>query len=397
MQDSLNLALWTLGGWLALCLALVLPVMITSLLQERRRRSRASAGAAAQQRQGGRFAGKAGALFPVRAEPLPALSPAWSLPDALATQQTTLQTVQQTASGAYQVGTETKKRVGTDQPRRTPGIQMSGLSEVGRIHADQENEDSFLTITGARRWAGQLHPFGLCVVTDGVSGYTTGHEASRQTILAISQRFVPVLTEQDVSDDDLALLLAAAIQSANRALYQHNQRHDRPQGCTVTAALITDAQATICHVGKNRAYLLAEHLPLRRVTTDHSIVESLVVAGFIQRDEAYTHPKRNRIFRCLGQGPQVEVDTVRLPLTAGDRLLLCSDGLWELLRDQKLESALREYPDIEEANSHLLALAKEQGGVDDVTSILVQMTDAAEPVKRPGISQICSNQMHLAL
>ncbi len=395
MQDSLNLALWTLGGWLALCLVLVLPLVISSLLQQRRRRGQANAGSAEHQRGG--FTGNAGALFPVRAEPLPALSPVWSLPDALATQQTALQTVQQTASGAYPIRPETKKRIETDQPRRTLGIQMSGLSEVGRIHADQENEDSFLTIIGARKWAGQLRPFGLCVVTDGVSGYTTGHEASRQTILAISQRFVPVLTERDVSDEDLALLLAAAIQSANRALYQHNQRHDRPLGCTVTAALITNEQAMICHVGKNRAYFLAEHLPLRRVTTDHSIVESLVVAGFIQRDEVYTHPKRNRIFRCLGQGSQVEIDTIRVPLAVGDRLLFCSDGLWELLRDPALEGALREYPDNDEANSHLLALAKERGGVDDITSILVHLTPDAEPVKRPGMSQICSNQMNLAL
>jgi serine/threonine protein phosphatase PrpC len=204
-----------------------------------------------------------------------------------------------------------------------------------------------------------------------------------------------VLTQRDVSEQDLALLLAASIQSANRALYQHNQRSERPMGCTVTAALITEAEITICHVGKNRGYFLPDQPPLRRLTVDHSIVESLVVAGLLQRDEVYTHPKRNRIFRCLGQAEQVDVDTLHVPATAGDRLLFCSDGLWEVLRDPAIEETLRAYDDGAETNSQLLALAQERGGMDDITSILVDLTDDFHPPKRPGISRICSNQMDL--
>lgn len=120
------------------------------------------------------------------------------------------------------------------------------------------------------------------------------------------------------------------------------------------------------------------------------------MAGFIQRDEVYTHPKRNRIFRCLGQTPQVEIDTIRAPLAAEDRLLVCSDGLWELLRDPVMEEMLRKHAATSRASSNLVALAKEQGGVDDITAILVKLTNDAEPLKRPGISSLASSPKSLA-
>jgi protein phosphatase len=138
-------------------------------------------------------------------------------------------------------------------------------------------------------------------------------------------------------------------------------------------------------------------MPLRRVTTDHSLVESLVVAGFIQREDVYNHPRRNRIYRCLGQGPQVEVDTVCLPTTAGSRLLFCSDGLWEVLRDSTMEDVIREYPDTSQASRQLVMLAKERGGLDDITAVLVKLTDQPQPAKRSGFRHIASSQIQLAL
>lgn len=393
MQNSLSLALLTLGGWLLLCLLLVVPFVISPLLRRRKAQGQAGAGAV---RRAARARGKGGALFVLKPEPLPALSPAWSLPDAVTVQQPALQAAQQGVPVVSPAGPK-KARRGEMKPPRLFGVEMHALSERGRAHEDEENEDSFLVVTGTRSKAGRKYPFGLCVVADGVSGYGTGHEASRQAILAISERFVPVLTQRDVSEDDLGLLLSASIQSANRALFQHNVRSTRPMGCTVTAALVTEAEITICHVGKNRGYFLPDQPPLRRLTVDHSIVESLVVAGLIQRDEVYTHPKRNRIFRCLGQAEQVEVDIIHVPAAVGDRLLFCSDGLWEALRDPTIEEALRKYGDGAAANAQLLALARERGGQDDITSILVDLTDDFKPPKRAGISRICSNQMDLEM
>lgn len=398
MQNSLSLALLTLGGWLLLCLLLVLPLVISPYLHRRRTQRQVGAASAASIYRAGEVQGAAAeARFPAREEPLPALLPAWSLPDAVTAQQAAFQPAQQGAPIACPPGPGEEQRNRARPLARPFGVRISALSERGSTHADQENEDSFLTVTGTRSRAGQLHSFGLCVVADGVSGYATGHEASRQTLLAISQRFVPILTQSEVSGEDLGLLLAASIQSANRALFQHNERSTRPLGCTVTAAVITDQEITICHVGKNRAYFLPEQPPLRRLTVDHSIVESLVVAGLIRREEVYTHPKRNRIFRCLGQGPQVEIDTLHVPASFGDRLLFCSDGLWEALRDPTIEETLRRRADPLAANNQLVTLAKERGGQDDITSILVDLTGEVEQRKRPGISHIRSNRMNLDL
>lgn len=392
MQDTLGLALLTLGGWLALSVLLVLPLVVSALFHRRplRRQARkqpanaASLEASIQRRRA--------MLFSPSVPPSEALPPARWLSAGIAARPSPLHTAERAAPIGFAPGRRANKRGVDAQSCRAPGMQVSALSDGGRIPGARENEDGFLAVTGARGKAGQLHPFGLFVVTDGVSGYATGHEASRQTLLAISQRCVPALTQRHLSAEDVSRLLAEAIQRANRELYAHNCRSQSPLGCTVTAALITDQQAYICHVGKNRAYLLSELMPLRRVTVDHSIVESLVVAGFIKREEAYTHPKRNRIFRCLGQGPEVEIDTLHVPVSAGDRLLLCSDGLWEALRDPAIEDALRKQPDTSQTSSKLVALAKEQGGLDDITAVLVKMTDDPAPGQRAGISQMCSSQ-----
>ncbi|HLW03461.1 MAG TPA: protein phosphatase 2C domain-containing protein [Ktedonobacterales bacterium] len=392
MQDSLNLALLTLGGWLLLSLLLVTPLVVMSFFQRR--------AAARPEKMPSRFPRspvsreeEEGGLCAAEDDTLQAVLPAWSQPGRVAAQPTP----RLVSSVAYPTRRRETQKLVEAQPCRPLGMQVGAHTDGGRLPEMQENEDSFLTVTGARKWAGRLHPFGLFVVVDGVGGNANGHEASRKTMLAISQRFVPALTQSEVSDNDLTLLLAASIRSANSELYLHNQSHARPLGCTITAALITDQQISICHVGKNRAYLLAEELPIRRVTTDHSLVESLVVAGFIQRDDVYTHPRRNRIYRCLGQGPQVEVDTVRLPPVAGARLLFCSDGLWEVLRDSTMEDVLREYADVSEASSQLVTLAKERGGLDDITAVLVKLTDQPEPARRPGIRQIASSHAQLAL
>lgn len=203
---------------------------------------------------------------------------------------------------------------------------------------------------------------------------------------------MPLLTRADLTADDLVALLAATIRAANTLLNLQSQDQGHRLGCTLTAALVTNGEAAICHVGKNRGYLLSAQQPLQRITVDHSIVESLVVAGFIQREQVYNHPMRNRIYRCLGHGPQVQIDRFRLPLAPGDQLLLCSDGLWQMLRDPMIEGVLRQSPDICQANKTLVALANERGGLDNITTILIKLTDTPQPAQRAGIGCINSNQ-----
>jgi serine/threonine protein phosphatase PrpC len=282
--------------------------------------------------------------------------------------------------------------------RYQPGLAMrfSAKTDRGYKRASSENEDSFLAVTGALRSRDAVEPFGLFVVADGMGGHADGHKASSAAVETLFRSLVPaLLREGGLPEQDLSPLLAQAIQEVNERLYQANQRDHTKMGCTVTAALVTGRQAYICNVGDSRTYVLGTLASLQRVTVDHSLVESLVFAGIIQRADVYTHPKRNQIFRCLGHQPWVEIDTFCLPLVSGEKLLLCSDGLWEMVRDPEMEATLRQTQDATEATSSLIARANENGGLDNITVIVVELTNEAAGFRQPGITSLSSPQSGL--
>lgn len=393
LEDPTTLVLVALIGWFILSLLLVLPLAVPSLLRRRAARKQAEESDAQALRRRASAQAGAAAQPPARAELLPASAPAVLLPDLPPDSQPALQPAQPVLSAVAHTAQGSEGAPVQAQPRPQLGMQVCSASDRGKAHAHRENADRFLSVTGARRVAGLLQPFGLFVVADGSgSRHAAGAEASRMTIEALYRRLVPLLPREDLATDDLVALLAATIRSANTLLNLQSQDQRHRLGCTITAVLVTNGEVAICHVGKNRGYLLAAQGPLRRVTVDHSIVESLVVAGFIQREQVYSHPMRNRIYRCLGHGQQVQIDRFRLPLAPGDQLLLCSDGLWQMLRDPLIEGVLRQSPDVCQANKTLVALANEQGGLDNITAILIKLTDTLQPAQRPGIGCVNSNQ-----
>jgi serine/threonine protein phosphatase PrpC len=278
-----------------------------------------------------------------------------------------------------------------------PGLaaRVSAASDRGCRRADQENEDSFLAVTGVLWGRDRLQPFGLFVVSDGMGGHMDGHKASRAAIESIYRAVVPVVIGEAQPEHALLALLEQAIQGVNERLYQANQQEHTTMGCTVTAALITGHTASICNVGDSRTYLLRPQSSLQRITVDHSLVEGLVVAGLIQRADVYTHPKRNQIFRCLGHQPWVEVDTFRQSLASGDVLLLCSDGLWEMIRDPEMEALLRQTPDLTQASRALVERANAHGGLDNITAIIAQLTEQAPCLARPGVATLSSTDARL--
>jgi serine/threonine protein phosphatase PrpC len=283
--------------------------------------------------------------------------------------------------------------IGQRQTSPALGMQVSAQSDRGRKRAEKENEDDFLVVTGCRRVQGGVQPFGLFVVADGMGGHDDGQKASRLAIETIFKDLVPILIREDIPGDGLPALLQGAIQNANWRLYSQNEQDHSNIGATVTAALVTGSEAAICNVGDSRVYLLSSQSPLHRVTVDHSIVESLVVAGIIQREDVYTHPKRNLIFRSMGQRQRVQIDMFRQPVMKGDQLLLCSDGLWEMIRDKEIEQTLRQFRNTDQARGRLIELANEHGGLDNITAILVEMVDEVEVSSRPIIKRIESNSV----
>lgn len=267
---------------------------------------------------------------------------------------------------------------------RRLGMQTAGLTDPGIRRKNDPNQDSILVVEGARLHDGKPQPFGLLVVADGMGGHQNGREASMHTVQVIAEHMLPPLLGGDVLDEDAMLeLLRSAVEHANESLHYRNLRQNADMGTTVTAALVTGDIAHVVNVGDSRTYHLQTALPLRPVTVDHSVVASLVAAGVIRPDDVYTHPKRNQIYRSLGEQEEVQVDSFQVVMQPGEHLLLCSDGLWEMIRDPRIEEMLRQDEDLNQLAQHFVEEANANGGVDNVSVVLVRMFD-----ETPNLSQV---------
>jgi PPM family protein phosphatase len=239
----------------------------------------------------------------------------------------------------------------------------------------------------------------LLIVCDGIGGHLGGEHASFWAVEAIKQQLSSYFATKDpratihLSTDDLESSLPdsqatakgmgdelevqvqAAIEKANQVVYQYAREKPKKaanSGTTVTLAFIQGSLALIANVGDSRTYLLRDHL-LRQVSVDHSLVAGLVANGQIKPEEIYTHPQRNVIFRALGQKQRVQVDIFREILEPGDILLLCSDGLWEMVQDPKLIVRLIEKSeDPKLACQTLIDAANAAGGEDNISVVVAK-------------------------
>jgi serine/threonine protein phosphatase PrpC len=260
--------------------------------------------------------------------------------------------------------------------RSNPGIK--------RKH--KPNEDSLFAAQGERTLNSNAEQFGLFVVADGMGGHANGQDASRLAIQTIVERLMPKLSSSDhYNDDGYIQLLVEGVQEANLAVHQRNVEHRADMGTTMTAALVVGITAYVANVGDSRTYLYREPVGLKKVTNDHSVVASLVEAGIIKPDDIYTHPKRNQIYRSLGEKPVIDVDSFTVPLQVGDKLLLCSDGLWDMVRDPTIQNVLRSVPDPTQTGNALIKAALDGGGEDNVSVIVVSVNETSSRTGMTGV------------
>jgi protein phosphatase len=263
-------------------------------------------------------------------------------------------------------------------------LHAHGLKDVGQMR--DNNEDEFrLQVT----YGSDAAPRGLFVVADGMGGHAAGEVASRLAAEAITAQLAPLLTSQGdpkqtrrldaepsagANPAALETAVRSAIAQANRTILDyakvHSQAAREGMGTTVTLALVEGDTAVIANVGDSRTYLWHEG-ELNQVSTDHSMVASLVAAGQLEPEAVYTHANRNLIYRSLGGVTQVEVDVFHLHLVPGDRLLLCSDGLWEMVRDPEIGTILADAATPEAACTELVRQANAQGGEDNISVVVV--------------------------
>jgi serine/threonine protein phosphatase PrpC len=259
-------------------------------------------------------------------------------------------------------------------------LDVASLSDVGHDRMGSPNEDSVLVLAMARVHESISQPLGLFVVADGMGGHASGQDASRKAISVIAEHmlreiFLPAVASTNTgNEDELAAALKAAIQEANAALIATNTQEQSDMGCTVTAAVVHGDTAYIANVGDSRTYLLTA-TELRQITTDHSLVAQLLAGGLITADEVYTHPQRNQIFRSLGDRQDMAVDLFVQQLQPGDRLILCCDGLWEMVHNEQMETILRATHDVETACRELVDAANANGGEDNISVIVVEVAN----------------------
>jgi PPM family protein phosphatase len=254
---------------------------------------------------------------------------------------------------------------------------------------------------------------GLFIVADGMGGYRAGEIASQIAVQKISEslkHFLVPISEQPtvrltpVTDLDTIVLdttriaeqakqhktrklaesatykniedqLKNAVRNANKAIVSYGEEKSsaRGLGCTVTAALVQDDQAYVLNVGDSRTYLYRDGM-LTRLTRDHSLVQRLVEEKQIEPDDVYSHPQRNLIYRSLGAGHKnVDADVFHETLLPGDTLLLCCDGLWEMVRQQGLLTVLQKEHDPQKICDTLIDMANANGGEDNITAVVVQV------------------------
>ncbi|GEA15091.1 MAG: family protein phosphatase [Moorella sp. (in: firmicutes)] len=232
-------------------------------------------------------------------------------------------------------------------------MRAEALSHTGLVRPG--NEDYF--ISDVER--------GLFAVADGMGGHQAGEVASHLALRALQDRLF-----YGTAGEPLPRLLAAA-EFANEIVYRCSlsSRERAGMGTTMTAVWIVGSRGFLVHIGDSRAYLFRDG-QLQVLTNDHSYVGELVRCGGLTAEEARLHPQRNILTRALGTGNTVDIDSREIELKPGDRLLLCTDGLYEVIPDQELADIMNRHQELAGATRQLLRLALERGGPDNVTVVL---------------------------
>jgi serine/threonine protein phosphatase PrpC len=243
---------------------------------------------------------------------------------------------------------------------------VGAMTDVGLSR--QLNEDNW----GWRKLSSRST---LYVVADGMGGHDSGEVASDLAVRTICKVAHQIESQRPPAADGLEKMLNEAFQAANNTIKGEAESRGTDMGTTLVSMLVVDDKyALIANVGDSRAYRMRGG-SLQQVTEDHSLVAKYVQSGKITRDEARTHPHSNILLRTVGTERDIDIDIVPVEIQPGDRVLLCSDGLWGDVEDRDLESILNRYDDPRVAARELVRASHSGGGKDNVTLVLVHFND----------------------
>ena len=239
---------------------------------------------------------------------------------------------------------------------------VCGLTDTGNVRT--HNEDCYLI----------REEKNLCIVADGMGGYEAGEIASYTAVEQIDQYIsLDLTTKLGRGDANIESELKLSVETANRTIIRMAEQSPsyRGMGCTVVVALILGEELHLCHVGDSRVYV-CNPAGINLLTTDHSAVMNLVKTGRMTLEEARRSPAKNRLSQAVGaQGP-IDPEYSYYPLKERDKVLLCSDGLWDMLSDQEIFHLLNQNKPVSWICENLVKTANDAGGLDNITVVVFQ-------------------------
>ncbi|WP_376793882.1 PP2C family protein-serine/threonine phosphatase [Thermogemmatispora sp.] len=256
-------------------------------------------------------------------------------------------------------------------------LEVGTAWHLGEGRRPGPNGDRLVALQGTCVCNERLLPFGLFIVADGL-GLGNRADDLKASALAVQALLHFVLLGlagyRQLNEEQLPKLLVEGIRRANQTVYLRSIEECTYMVTALTVGLIVELTAYIANVGNSRAYRYREREGLVQITRDHSLAARMVETSVLTPQEAQRHPERRQLYRGLGSKATVDVECFKLNLQVDDRLLFCSDGLWEVIHDAQLQELLC-LPGLSSAEicNQLVGLALDSGGLDNISAIVVQV------------------------
>ena len=247
-------------------------------------------------------------------------------------------------------------------------LSFSAKTETGKVRP--HNEDTFAVCESQD---GVL----FFLVADGMGGHNAGEVASGKVRDTFTRKISKANTSE-MTEEQIGALLVKTIEEADDKIFKDTLKHPERtgMGTTAVAGAIIDDRVIIANVGDSRAYISGKSR-LTKISVDHSYVEELVQQGILTEEEARVNPRRNEITRAVGCLSEMDVDVFLADFPKDSVLLLCSDGLYSMVPDDRLQHLIRRYKDMSKLSERLVAEANSNGGADNITVIVARRTSEA--------------------
>ncbi len=240
-------------------------------------------------------------------------------------------------------------------------MQFTSLTDTGKIRF---NNEDYCTAT-------KVEGYTVLILSDGMGGANCGEVASSVAVSTVLESFTPEVMKK-LSLPEIPKFLKTSIKKTNKLLFElsFSEENYRGMGATLEVCLIKDDTLYIAHIGDSRVYCISPTNEIMQLTKDHSLVESMIDSGEISREEALSHPQKHIITRAIGTVRDIEADIICHPLSTGDTVLLCSDGLTNMLSDTDILNILTSDASLEDRAQELIKKANDAGGTDNISVVL---------------------------